>query len=202
MGSPVEDDLANLYKYALGCKFIIETGGGGKSTHFLAKAAIESQAKMVTIEADSNRTRPVEGVESMTGWSVTYEDITKPSDRRFAESRYKTIDRKVAHCRWGWLANLLYMHGEKDLIRKVFDKYCDLELDFFFCDTGEYCGIAEWDIVKDKIKVGGCFAAHDIYYPKSIKCYQVIDEIEQSNDWDVLLKTQSLQGLLIARRLK
>jgi len=50
--------------------------------------------------------------------------------------------------------------------------------------------------------MSGYFVVHDIYYPKSIKCYQVIDEIEQSSDWDVLLKTQSPQGLLIARKLK
>ena len=76
-------------------------------------------------------------------------------------------------------------------MRKVLDKYCDLELDFFFCDTGEYCGIVEWDIVKNKIKTGGCFAVHDIYYPKSIKCYQVVEEIERRDKWEVLLKTQS-----------
>jgi len=201
MSSPVENDLENLYSYAKGCKFIIETGGGGQSTYHLARAAVESGAKMITIEADKSRSQAIESVESMTGWSITYDDITKPGYPRFVESRYKTIDRKVAHCRWEWLANLFYMRGEKDLIRKALNKY-DIPLDFFFCDTGEYCGLAEWNIVKDAIVVGGYFAAHDIYYPKSIKCFQIAEQIEESDRWVVMLKTESRQGLLIARKLK
>jgi len=200
MGSPIENDLEHLYKYAMGSKFIIETGGGGKSTYYLAQAAIESGAKMICIEANKNRINPIDGVEYMIGWSVRYEDIIKPGHPKFVGSRYKTIDRKVAHCRFRWLAHL-YMSGEKDLIRKALKKY-DIPLDFFFCDTGEYCGLAEWNIVKDVIKIGGYFAAHDIYYPKSIKCYQVATEIENSDAWEVLLKTESVQGLLIARRVK
>jgi len=201
MGSPIENDLEHLYKYALGSKFIIETGGGGKSTYYLVKAATESGAKMITIEADKGRVEPTEGVEYMVGWSVKYEDIIRPGHPKFVESRYKTIDRKVAHCRFRWLAHLFYMRGEKDLIRKALNKY-DIPLDFFFCDTGEYCGLAEWNIVKDVIKVGGHFAAHDIYYPKSTKCFQVAKEIEESDNWQVLLKTESKQGLLIARKSK
>lgn len=202
MGSPVEGDLDLLYKYAKGCKFIIETGGGGKSTHVLAKAARESNAKMITIEADADRNQAIEGVESMAGWSIVHDDIVKPGDPRFIESRYrKLIDRKAAHCRFTWLANLLYMKGEKDLIRKALAKYSDLQLDFFFCDTGEYCGIAEWDIVKDVIIPGGYFAAHDIYYPKSVKCFKVTEEIESADNWEVLEKTVNKQGLLIAKKL-
>ena len=201
MGSPVENDLEYLYEYALGSKFIIETGGGGKSTRYLAKAAVESGAKMITIEADKNRAEQIDGVESMVGWSVRFEDIIKPNDSQFVESRYKTIDRKVAHCRWRWLAHLFYMKGEKDLIRKALGQY-DLSLDFFFCDTGEYCGLAEWNIVKDVIKPGGYFVAHDIYHPKSIKCFRVVERIEQSNKWEILLKTQSPQGLAVARKLE
>ena len=76
--SPIDNDLEHLYTYALGSKFIIETGGGGKSTYFLAKAAVESGAKMVTIEANRNKNKKIEGVESMVGWSIKYEDIIKP----------------------------------------------------------------------------------------------------------------------------
>jgi len=32
MGSPNKEELKILYKYASRCNFIIETGGGGKST--------------------------------------------------------------------------------------------------------------------------------------------------------------------------
>ena len=99
----------------------------------------------------------------MVGWSVMWEHIIKPGKSQFVESQYKTIDRKVAHCRYKWIAYLLYMRGENDLIRKALKKHSNLKLDFFFCDTGEYCGLAEWNIVKDAIKVDGCFAAHDIY---------------------------------------
>lgn len=201
MGSPTVEDLEYLYEYALGCRFIIETGGGGKSTHYLAKAAVESGAKMITIEADKSRAQATDGVEIMVGWSIKYEDIIKPRDPRFAESRYrKVIDRKVAHAPLRFIGHF-YMKGEKDLIRKALARYDDLGLDFFFCDTGEYCGIAEWNIVKNVIKVGGFFAAHDIYYPKSIKCFKVVEEIKASDSWEVLIKTESVQGLIIARKL-
>lgn len=201
MGSPVESDLEYLYQYAKGCKFIIETGGGGKSTHILGKAAREAGARMITIEADKDRNQVVDGVESMTGWSIEYDDIIKPGDPRFMESRYKkVIDRKVAHCRFKWLAHLLYMRGERDLIRKALRQNKDVPLDFFFCDTGEYCGLAEWDIVKNEIAPGGYFAAHDIYYPKSIKCFKVVEEIEKDDNWKVLVKTDNKKGLLIAQK--
>ena len=158
MGSPVEKDLDLLYKYAKECKFIIETGGGGKSTYTLAKAAKESGAKMISIEAVADRNQKIEGVENMAGWSIEYDDIVKPGNPLFVESRYKTVDRKAAHCKYKWLANLLYMRGERDLIRKALRKY-DIPVDFFFCDTGEYCGLAEWNIVKDRITIGGFFSA-------------------------------------------
>jgi hypothetical protein len=202
MGSPVKDDLSLLYDYSLGSRFIIETGGGGESTKHLSKAARESGAKFICIEADRKKRQEIEGVENMTGWSIRYEDIIKPSDPRFLVSRYKNLlDGKIAQCKSKWLAKFL-MRGPKDLIRKALEKYSDLELDFFFCDTGEYCGIAEWNIVKDVIKTGGYFAAHDIYYPKSIKCFQVVKEIEESDNWEVKEKTESSQGLLIAKKIK
>ena len=94
------------------------------------------------------------------------------------------------------------MVGETDLIRKALKKYNNLKLDFFFCDSGEYCGMAEWDIVKDKIKIGGYFSIHDIYYPKSIKGYEVVKRIRKNNNWKIIEKTKSKQGLLIAQKIK
>jgi len=194
MGSPVREELEILYHYAQGCKFIIETGGGGKSTQWLAKAARLNNALMVSIEADKSHIREVKGVVVMQGWSVAFEDVVKKGDPLFVKSRYPNqIDEKVA------MGNRKAMRGETDLIRKVLAKY-NRPLDFFFCDTGEYCGIAEWRIVKDVIVSGGYFVAHDIYYPKSSKNFQVVKMIEEDPKWVMLEKTMSRQGLLVSMK--
>lgn len=192
MGSPVIDELRLLYLYARRAKFIIETGGGGESTEWLAKAARENEALMVSIEADKSHIKKVEGVETLQGWSVAFDDVIKKGDPLFVKSRYpRQIDERLA------MGNKKAMRGEVDLIRKVLVSH-EVPLDFFFCDTGEYCGIAEWNIVRDKIVKGGYFVAHDIYYPKSSKNFQVCKIIEESDEWEILEKTNSKQGLLIA----
>jgi len=211
-------ELELLYKYALECNFIIETGGG-KSTRYLSKAALKNNSKFVTIEKD--KCSPLKGAEHMRGWSITYEDIIKYDHPDFVESpvfrkkgypgfKYnksdcKKYERKISS---GFLDGLIahgckrILDGENDLIRKVLKKYNDIKLDFFFCDTGEYCGLAEWNIVKNEIIEGGYFACHDIYYPKSIKCFQIAKQISERDKWEILEKTKSKQGLLIARKIK
>ncbi len=200
MGSPNLKELELLYQYAKECRFIIETGAGGESTKWLAKAALKSNAYFISIEADPNRKINVEEklaevINHKYGWSMTFDDIIKERDPLFVKSRYNTIDAKIA------FGQKDVITGKDDLIRKSIEEH-NAQLDFFFCDTGEYCGIAEWNIVKDRIKQGGYFVAHDIYYPKSIKCFQVCRMIEESNEWDVVEKTKSPQGLLVARRIK
>tara|TARA_Y100000034_G_C6629991_1_gene274980 strand:+ start:106 stop:441 length:336 start_codon:yes stop_codon:yes gene_type:complete len=93
-----------------------------------------------------------------------------------------------------------YIRGEKDLIRKIVARNIP-PLDFFFCDTGEYSGHPEWNIVKDLICPDGIFAAHDINYPKSIKSFRAVEEIENSDKWEVLDKTISRCGMIIAKKL-
>ena len=217
-------ELELLYKYASYCKFIIETGGRGKSTIFLARAALKNNAKFVTIE--KKECQHIDGSEHAHGWSIAYEDIIKynsPDFRenlRFVKKKHRNLkvegrkykksegkrygrkmigdfaDRGIAY------GNKFLMKGETDLIRKLLKKYNNKKLDFFFCDTGEYCGLAEWNIVKEKIIEGGYFSCHDIYYPKSIKCFQIVIQIEENDKWEILEKTRSKQGLLIARKIK
>lgn len=197
-------DLQLLYKYACDFKFIIETGGGGKSTDYLAMAAYEHNAKMITIELREDRCKNKEGVEYGIGWSIKYEDIIKKGDPDFIDvikfnDRKKNpnyVDGLIAH------KKRKFMIGEKDLIRKSLKKYKDKKLDFFFCDSGEYCGLAEWNIVKNEIKVEGYFAIHDIYYPKSIKGFKVVEKIEKSDNWEIIVKTKSKQGLLMAKKIR
>ena len=62
--------------------------------------------------------------------------------------------------------------------------------------------MAEWNIVKNEIKVGGYFAIHDIYYPKSIKGFKVKRKIKRSDNWKVVVKSKTAQGLLIAQKIK
>jgi len=216
-------DLELLYKYALKCIFIIETGGG-VSTEYLAKAALKNNAKFVSIEKE--KCSHLQGVEHEKGWSITYEDLIKydhPSfvenitfcKRKYKGSKTKKIKYTKEDCKRyrkkvspSFLDGVIahgcknVMKGENDLIRKILKKYNNKKLDFFFCDTGEYCGLAEWNIVKDEIIEGGYFSCHDIYYPKSIKCFQIAKQISESDKWEILEKTKSKQGLLIARKIK
>lgn len=191
-----EHDLKLLVKYAAGRKFIIETGGG-ISTIKLSKVARKYKSIMVSIEVDTNRTKCIKGVDHQIGWSIEYDDIIKKEDPQFkeAEARYYYKDRDVVYLGQD------YMVGERDLIRKSIKKYGSSP-DFFFCDTGEYCGLSEWNIVKGIIPINGIFACHDIYYPKSVKCFQVAKEISLSEQWKILKQTKSRQGLLIAKKVK
>jgi hypothetical protein len=196
-------DANLLYEYAKNCKFIIETGSGGKSTKFLAKAARMNNSKFISIELLSKRCHPIQGVEYMNGWSVDFNDVIKVGDKDFVDmvkwKKFRNrdidyVDGRIAH------GDSEVMEGERNLIRKAINRYKECNLDFFFCDSGEYCGIAEWNIVKDKIKVGGYFVIHDIYYPKSIKGFKVLEKIKNNDRWEIVKKTKSKQGLLFARK--
>jgi hypothetical protein len=207
-----KNELELLFKYASKCSFIMETGGGGISTEFLSLAAEENGAIFVSIQA--NQPYVVyknKNIDYSIGWSILYEDIIKPGNKYFFDvpkfNKYFEKDKD------GWKGNPFLdgiiahghpelMKGEQDLIRKSLIKYNNILLDFFFCDTGEYCGLAEWNIVKNAIKVGGYFACHDIYYPKSIKAFRIYKKIRSSSKWEIKVKTKSKQGLLIAQRIK
>jgi hypothetical protein len=193
MGAPAKNELRLLRQYAAKCRFIIETGGGVSTDH-LARVARKTGARFVSIEANPDRIRVIEGAEQILGWSVTFDDIIKPEHPKFIESRYKTIDRAAAH------GDESVMQGETDLIRKVLDE-SDVELDFFFCDTGEYCGIAEWRIVRSRLAVGGYYAMHDTLHPKSIKNFQVLKEMKKDPLWKVIVQTKGRQGLAIGQKV-
>ena len=201
---PTISELNLLYKYASECKFIIETGSG-LSTIYFAKIAKNFNVKFISIEINSELCNMVDNVEYMNGWSVRYKDIIKKTDKDFIDTkRLKRleirnkdyIDRRIAY---GYRD---LMTGKKNLIRKALKKYEKLELDFFFCDSGEFCGLAEWNIVKNRIKIGGYFAIHDIYYPKSIKGFKVEIKIKKSKKWKIIEKTKSKQGLLIVKKVQ
>lgn len=192
-----------LCKYAIDCKFIMETGAG-KSTVSFAKLAKITGAKVVSIEINKESCIPLDGVEYKVGWSITYDDIIKPgnpyfidvkrpSPRKLKEYIKKYPDAAIAH------GAKHLMTGKTDLIRKTLAK-TDMPLDFFFCDTGEYCGLAEWNIVKNIIPVGGYFAIHDVQYPHSIKGFQVLEQVEKDDAWEIMVHTKRFQGLLIARK--
>jgi len=209
-------DLKLLYKYASKCKFIIETGAG-ESTKYLSKAALKKNAIVISIERYEKRCKPRKRVKYRIGWSINHEDIILPSkieskkeflrmDKKYRNIKYKKKIRKKMRdsVKEIFIAygHKRLMKGEKDLIRKTIKEYKDKKLDFFFCDSGAYCGFAEWNIVKHEIAEGGYFAIHDIYYPKSIKGFLVAKEIERSKEWKILEKTNTAQGLLIAQKIK
>lgn len=188
-------DLELLRKYARGKQFLIETGTG-VSTHYIAEGINGDNAVFYTIDINPTPEdlRVPSGVKYLKGWSIRWEDFIQPDDPRFVKSQYRSVDSKV-------LLQGQPMNGERDLVRKVLKKHPDMQVDFYFSDCGEYCGYPEWLIIRDHIIPGGIFAAHDIYYPKSIKNFKVVEEIEKSPDWMVLEKTSTKQGMFIAMKI-
>ena len=169
MGSPNKKELKLLYKEAIGSFFILETGSG-LSTKWLSLAAQKNDALFYSIDVFPVKDK-YENVEYRTGWSCSYEDLVKPGDPDFVYSRYRGVpDEKVV------LDGEENMWGDKDIMRYIF-KETQKYPDFFFCDTGEYCGLSEWNIVKDVMSIGSKIALHDIYYPKSIKNFKVAEKI-------------------------
>jgi len=192
MGSPNAQELEVLVTIAKNCNYVLETGSG-YSTQCLSANGV----KVVTIDLfppEDKLREACPGVTFMTGWSTLESDIVKLGDPMFKKSRYKgTPDEKIVY-------GFESMIGETDLIRKALEIYGVPDL--FFCDTGEYCGYAEWRIMKDVIPVGGFIALHDIHYPKSVKNFRTYREIlSDQNKWELLYKSMSRQGLCIARRI-
>jgi len=183
-------DLKLLRKHAMGSKFILETGSG-ISTKFLAKAARLSKATICTIDMADVSKNKVNGVNYLIGWSITCDDIIKVGDPGYIEhKKYRGEDWKIAN-------SLKHeIEAPNDLIRHAIMKVGKCP-DFVFLDSGEYCGLAEWNIVKDLIPSGGKIALHDIYYPKSIKHFQTVAQIEQDASWETIVKTKSRQGMFI-----
>tara|TARA_B100000212_G_scaffold271094_1_gene210522 strand:+ start:3306 stop:4199 length:894 start_codon:yes stop_codon:yes gene_type:complete len=78
----------------------------------------------------------------------------------------------------------------------------DINYDAIFFDCGEISSVAEWLLLKDKIKKSGYAIFHDIFYPKSIKNFLVTTYIFNLNDWKVLYFDKvSPQGGLVAQRI-
>ena len=192
MGSPNSQELEVLITIAKSCNYVLETGSG-----FSTQCFAVNNVKVATIDLFSPEDKlrdACPGVTFMTGWSITDSDMIKLGDPLFNKSRYKdTPDEKIAY-------GIESMTGETDLIRKALEMFGVPDL--FFCDTGEYCGYAEWRIMRDIIPVGGFIALHDIHYPKSVKNFLAYREILAKPDkWELLYKSMSRQGLCIARRI-
>ena len=224
-------DLKKIQKYAKECKFIIETGSGRStkvladvaikySIKFVSIEINKAQCKLkngveymngwsisvkdiIKIGDEDFCYRPYLFVEKYRKKEFSNKELLLIESRsnNFRKHKYYTkkeidiVGREVA------FGNSSCMMGEKNLIRKALKRYKDLKLDFFLCDSGEYCGIAEWNVVKNEIKIGGYFAIHDTYYPKSIKGYKVVEKIEKNKDWKIIVKTNTKQGLVITRKI-
>ncbi|MFC1833543.1 hypothetical protein ACFL2Q_02260 [Thermodesulfobacteriota bacterium] len=74
--------------------------------------------------------------------------------------------------------------------------------DLVFFDSGELSCMVEWELLKDRIQVGGLAAFHDIYFPKSIKAFVVCASLLNDPHWKpVFLDESTPQGLFVAQRI-
>lgn len=193
----LKDEAELLLRYSCNKRFMLEVGGG-ISTEILAQNARKHNSIFVSI--DVIKKPEIAGVIQLTGWSIRYSDIIKSDDKDFIDikdrgerKRYPWADRKVA------FKLEKEMTGETDLIRRSIENYGSP--DFVFCDSGEFCGLSEWRVLKPYLETGCIFCCHDIYYPKSVKSFKVVEDISKLSGWKILHKTNSKQGLLIAEKI-
>jgi len=176
---------------------VLETGAGDSTEH-IAKSIKPLGGKLYTIDASIKEDKEKDNIVCISGWSVSYKDLPKPTDPDFVKSKYKDcVDHEMV------FLGKEYMPGKTDMIRETVKKIGP-NFDMFFCDTGEYCGLPEFRILEELnfVKIGGFFAAHDIYYPKSVKNYRTLKILKKSDKWKILKQTKTQQGLVIAERLK
>lgn len=190
-----ESDLLLLSKYAAGATFVIETGTG-ISTHYIADGARPTCNLMYSIDIMLPPEHvQVDWVQYVKGWSMTAADLPRSNDPDFLKSKYRSPEDSVV------FKGVPELEGEDDILHKILTDNPAALPDFVFSDGGEYSGYPEWRLMKDVIPIGGIWASHDIYYPKSSKHCRSTEEVEKSSEWEVLEKTDSRQGLLIARRV-
>lgn len=86
------------------------------------------------------------------------------------------------------------------LLRALADRVENFDVVFFDC--GELSSWIEWQMLGDKIRIGGIAAFHDIFFPKSFKNFIVCASVLASNRWIPLYMDQATpQGFLIAQRV-
>lgn len=192
-----ESDLLLLNSYARGSTFVIETGAG-ISTHYIADGARDTCSLMYSIDIrlPPNAAR-VDWVSYVEGWSMNPSDLLRPGDAQFLKSRYVSPEDHVVFKG----AKQFDDQRSTGVLGTVLAGHPNRRPDFVFSDGGEYSGYPEWVLLKDVIQVGGIWASHDIHYPKSVKHVLSTKEVDESPEWEVLAKTDSRQGLLIARRV-
>lgn len=181
-----------LITIAKECNYVLETGSGYSTTCFAVNDVKVVSIDLLSMSDKMKNDSP--GAIFLTGWSIADSDMIKFGHPLFIKSKHKNIpDEKVAFGNFD-------MAGKTDLIRKVIKEYGIPE--FFFCDTGEYCGYAEWLIMKDIIPVGGFIALHDIHYPRCIKNFRAYKEIiHNTNKWELIYKSITAAGMCVVRKL-
>ena len=177
-----QEDLELIEFYARGKRFLIETGSG-ESTHYIFHG-MPLNAKFYTINRDDiHKENHIPRVKYLVGWSISFEDFDRPGDPDFIQhSHYYELEERIIKKN-----DRRAMYGQTDLLRWILKKEKN-KVDFFFCDTGEYCGWPEWKIMKDHIATGGFVLLHDY---KKYKNRRTADYLAKSDNWDILKATDS-----------
>lgn len=192
---PDANEIEVLCKYAKDCRFLMETGSG-RTTSYLKNVAKSTGAKFWSIDI-SSKWQSEDGVKYFHGWSINDSDIIGIKHPDFIEhpnkkNRKKHPDRK-------WIVEHGKLSGNRDGIRKI----CLLEKetpDFFFCDTGEYCGLSEFYVLDKILLSGAYFACHDTKFPKSIKGFKILEKMKASTSWDIVEDLDTRRGLVIGKK--
>ena len=77
------------------------------------------------------------------------------------------------------------------------------EVDVVFLDSGEFSSLPEWEIIAEKLRIGGYVILHDIFFPKSFKNWLVCASIRVNPEWNIVYLDRSTpQGFIVARTEK
>lgn len=90
---------------------------------------------------------------------------------------------------------------EYGILNKLLDK-CR-EFDAIFLDSGELAGNPEFEMVVNRIRIGGIIGLHDVFFPKSYKNFLPCGYLRSSPDWSVIHDDKSTrQGMFVAKRIR
>jgi predicted O-methyltransferase YrrM len=105
-----------------------------------------------------------------------------------------------------YLNEIKFLDGEKPgkkygILNKLLSE--KKEFDAIFLDSGELAGNPEFEMVVDRVRIGGIIGLHDVFFPKSFKNFLPCGYLRYSSDWAIIHDDKTTrQGMLVAKRIR
>ena len=105
-----------------------------------------------------------------------------------------------------YINEIKFLDGEKPgkkygILNKLLSE--KKEFDAIFLDSGELAGNPEFEMVVDRVRIGGILGLHDVFFPKSFKNFLPSGYLRYSPDWAIIHDDKTTrQGMLVAKRIR